>query len=123
MHGGLLRIEEWEARYKTVSAELELVETREMERPAVEKEGEEGEEESEEGDEDEGEEEEGEEGEEEENVGDQETVAESQATPKATPARTPRARCVKLVSSLRLFIHMGVQFPCPLQKCDDTRCQ
>ncbi|KAF8591370.1 hypothetical protein K439DRAFT_1327448 [Ramaria rubella] len=88
MHGGLLRIEEWEMRYKDVSAELEQVETREMEKPAVEKtdgeaEGENGE------DEDENEEED-----EEDDTEDAETIIGSPSKPMNTPARTPRARSV-----------------------------
>ncbi|KIJ36936.1 hypothetical protein M422DRAFT_178703 [Sphaerobolus stellatus SS14] len=50
MHGGLLRIEEWETRYKAVTEELEKIETKEMEKPAVEKE-EDGDEEGDEEDE------------------------------------------------------------------------
>jgi condensin complex subunit 1 len=89
MHGGLLRIEEWEDRYKTVSAELEQVETKEMERPAVEKddggEGEGSDEDDDDDDDDEG-----------GHSDDTETVtgSPSNATPKATPARTPRVRSV-----------------------------
>lgn len=105
MHGGLLRIEEWEERYKTVSAELEQVETKEIERPVVEKEGEGEEEESDE-------EEDGGDGEEteQEDVDDPETVAGSQTTPKGTPARTPRARSVAFIHSLHLCSpdHLGL---------------
>jgi condensin complex subunit 1 len=92
MHGGLLRIEEWEARYNSVSTELEQAESREA-KPAVETEDAA----DVESDEDEGEEEEEEEDEDE--MEDVETVlgSPSKATPKATPARTPRARLVVCV--------------------------
>ena len=103
MHGGLLRIEEWEARYSSVSAELEQVETREMERPAGENEQEEGDEESDEDeDEDEDEEDDG------EGV---ETVAgsPSTATPKTAPARTPHARLVIYVCLNLLICLPGKQ--------------
>ena len=76
MHGGLLRLEEWESRYKAVSAELEQVETKEMEKPVAEKDDEE-----EDGDEDEGDEsQQSEDGDE-----------ESMSTPARTP-KTPKAR-------------------------------
>lgn len=85
MHGGLLRIEEWEARYQAVSAELEQVEMKEIERPAVEKNGDSQEDESDV----EGTDEDGPEGDEGDGAEDDETVT---GSPSKTPARTPRAR-------------------------------
>ncbi|KAF8524318.1 non-SMC mitotic condensation complex subunit 1-domain-containing protein [Hysterangium stoloniferum] len=83
MHGGLLRIEEWETRYKAVSAELEQVETKEMERPPVEKEGE--------GDEDETEDSDEEEDDDGAAETDESDSTNMQSSPvKSTPARTPK---------------------------------
>lgn len=55
MHGGLLKLEEWEERYKTVCAELEAIDLKEMERPIAEDEDDDSEEDEDE-DEKEGEE-------------------------------------------------------------------
>lgn len=52
MHGGLLKLDEWEDRYQQICKELEAIDTREIEKPAAEKEGEEDEDESDEEDED-----------------------------------------------------------------------
>ncbi len=41
MHGGLLKLEEWEDRYQSVCKELEAIALKEMERPAGEADGEE----------------------------------------------------------------------------------
>lgn len=94
MHGGLLRIEEWEARYNAVSAELEQVENKEVK--STEEQDEDAEAES---NDDDGEDEEEEEDEDDE-MEDVETVlgSPSKATLKATPARTPCARSVICVS-------------------------
>lgn len=100
MHGGLLRIEEWEARYNVVSAELEQVENKEVK--SAEEQDEDAEAES---NEDEGEDEE--EGEDEDNeMEDVETVlgSPSKAMLKATPARTPRARFVICLTVLSILL-------------------
>ncbi|KAH8113838.1 non-SMC mitotic condensation complex subunit 1-domain-containing protein [Phellopilus nigrolimitatus] len=58
MHGGLLKLEEWEERYQEICKELEAVDMKEMEKPATEKEREDGEKQSDSEDEDEDEEDE-----------------------------------------------------------------
>lgn len=89
MHGGLLRLEDWETRYKSVCTELEKVETSQIEKATREGgetdvEGEEGEEDS--GETDEEEEEEGED--------QDESRTEVPATPATVRAkRFKRSRC------------------------------
>jgi condensin complex subunit 1 len=89
MHGGLLKLEDWEIRYKTVCEDLEKVENSQIEKAAGE-EGESGEEGDEDDEEDDGDE-------------DEEEQDESRTEVPATPAtvrtrKFKRSRCAFLQS-------------------------